>query len=59
MFRSLASTLNGTLGSGGRTLNLATVNGGIHLRKSQQAGGAGLVPGVGLEPTLSLRKEGF
>ena len=29
------ATLNGTLGSGGRDLNLTTVNGSIHLRKSQ------------------------
>jgi hypothetical protein len=30
----LPPTLNGTLGSGGRTLDLTTVNGSIHLRKA-------------------------
>lgn len=34
-FCGTESTLNGTLGSGGRDLNLTTVNGSIHLRKSQ------------------------
>ncbi|HMD71371.1 MAG TPA: hypothetical protein VKF41_08510 [Bryobacteraceae bacterium] len=35
IFCGSASTLNGALGSGGRTLDFATVNGSIHLRKSQ------------------------
>lgn len=46
-------------GPGGRNPDLIAVNGGIHPRKLPQALGGGMVPGVGIEPTLALRRKGF